>query len=43
MGGRALEKGVTEHRHWEGGERKTVGKGTYLPGTEGDTKREREQ
>lgn len=43
MGGRALEKGITEHRHWEGGKRKTVGKGTYLPGSEGDTNKKREQ
>lgn len=27
---RALEKGIEEHRHWEGEIRETMGKGTYL-------------
>lgn len=41
---RALEKGIiAEHRHWEGEIRKTVQKGIYLPGSEGDKERKREQ
>lgn len=40
---RALEKGIAEHRHWEGKDEENSGERNLLPGSEGDTERKREQ